>query len=82
VFGKNKKPTPKANGFLKSFTDELQQKMWIVAGATAILSAIFSGIAEGWGGTRNGIALLLFSLLVIIVVALIDFLKDRQYINQ
>jgi hypothetical protein len=81
VFGKNKKPSPKANGFIKSFTDEIQQKMWVVAGATALLSAIFSGIAEGWGGTRNGIALLIFSLLVIMIVALIDFVKDRQFIN-
>ena len=81
MFGKNKKPSPKANGFIKSFTDEIQQKMWVVAGATALLSAIFSGIAEGWGGTRNGIALLIFSLLVIMIVALIDFVKDRQFIN-
>jgi magnesium-transporting ATPase (P-type) len=82
VFGRNKKPSPKANGFIRSFLDVCLEKMWIVAGATAVLSAVFSGLAEGWGGIKNGVALLVFALLVILIVAAIDYLKDRQFINQ
>jgi magnesium-transporting ATPase (P-type) len=82
VFGRNKKPSPIANGFFRSFMDEVQSKIWVVAGITALLSALFSGFTEGWKGITNGVALIVFALLVIIIVAFIDFLKDRQFINQ
>lgn len=62
--------------------DEVQSKIWVVAGITALLSALFSGFTEGWKGITNGVALIVFALLVIIIVAFIDFLKDRQFINQ
>jgi magnesium-transporting ATPase (P-type) len=75
-------PRPKPASFWESFVQEICQIIWAVAGGTALLSSIINFFATGLEGAIPGLALIVFSIIIILITSLIDFLKDSAYIRQ
>lgn len=75
-------PRPVPANFLESVWQELKSLIWVVAGVTALISAIASFCADGWKGTYSAIMLIVFSIIVILIVSIIDFIKDSRFIRQ
>jgi magnesium-transporting ATPase (P-type) len=67
---------------LESFVNEVKKIIWVVAGITALISAIINFFTAGWAGAYPGLALIVFSLLVILITAFIDWIKDGAIIRQ
>lgn len=75
-------PAPVAANFFESVWAELKSLIWVVAGITALISGIASFCADGLKGSYSAIMLIVFSIIVVLIVAVIDFIKDSRFIRQ
>lgn len=81
VYGANNKPLPPPSSILESFKQEVKNLLWVVIGATAIVSALCGIYAEGGYSLLEGIFLCLFALLMILMNSVVDYCKDKKYIQ-
>jgi hypothetical protein len=75
-------PKAQSVNVLESVKDIFREPLPIAAMITALISAIFGGIgSKSWGGTVEGFGLLTFLIVVNLIIASFDFIKDSQFSN-
>jgi hypothetical protein len=80
VYGANNKPLPPPSSILESFKQEVKNLLWVIIGATALVSALCGIYAKGAFSLLEGIFLCLFALLMILMNSVVDYCKDKKYI--
>lgn len=80
-FGANIKPLPKQPLLIDSIKQTMQDKVWLVVGCSALVSAVCSGLVIGLGGLVDGIAIIIAALILIAITSLADWLKDRRFVG-
>ena len=61
----------------ESFMQEVKNLLWVIIGATAVVSAFCGIYAKGWASIIEGIFLLVFAVLMIMLNAIVDYCKDK-----
>jgi P-type Ca2+ transporter type 2C len=80
-FGKNIKPIPKNAPLIESIKQTCRDKVWLVVGASALLSAVCSGFVNGIGGLVEGISIIVAALILIAITSVADWIKDKRFIS-
>lgn len=74
-------PVPTRASFFSSLLDTVKERIWIVAGATALAASIGGMIEAGSiKGGLEGISLIVFAMVVILITSIIDYFKDRRFV--
>lgn len=81
VFGANIKPLPTPPGLMDSIKQTCQDKVWLVVGASAALSAVCSGFAVGVGGLLEGISIIIAAMILIAITSVADWVKDKRFVS-
>lgn len=75
-------PLPPYPAWTASFLDVAKEKMWWFAAASAILAAVGGWVQAGAiAGTLEGIGLLMFAALIVVVIATVDYFKDCRFVQ-
>ena len=80
-FGYNQKPVPKPPTLIESIQQTADDKLWWVVIGSAIVSGLFGGIANGWGGLVEGLAIVVATVVIIIVTSTADYFKDKSFVG-
>ena len=75
------KPLPPPSSIIDSFKQEVRNLLWVVIGVTAIIAALCGIYAKGGAAILEGIFLLGFALLMILLNSLVDYWKDKKFIK-
>ena len=66
---------------IDSIKQTCQDKVWLVVGGSAALSAICSGFALGLGGLVEGVSIIIAAMILIAITSIADWLKDRRFVS-
>lgn len=81
MYGRNTMPVPTRASFFTSLIDTFKERIWIVAGCTALAASIGGMIEAGSiKGGLEGISLIVFALVVILITSTVDYFKDSRFV--
>jgi Ca2+-transporting ATPase len=80
-FGANIKPLPTTPDLFDSIKQTCQDKVWLVVGASAAVSAVCSGFAIGIGGLVEGVSIIIATLILIAITSVADWIKDKRFVS-
>jgi magnesium-transporting ATPase (P-type) len=81
VYGENLKPLPPPSSILESFKQEVKNIMWVIIGATAIISGFCGIYKEGIYAITTALSILFIGIVLIIISSLVDYCKDKKFIQ-
>jgi len=82
VYGENVKPLPTPSKIWESFKQEAKNLLWVIIGATAIIGGFCAIYAEGFKAAMlEAIFLLMFAFMMILLNSLVDYCKDKKFIQ-
>lgn len=81
VYGENIKPLPPASSIVESFKQEARNVLWVIIGVTAIVAAVCGVYAKGWPAIWEGFFLMMFALVMILITSVVDYCKDKKFIQ-
>jgi Ca2+-transporting ATPase len=82
MFGENTMPHPPYANWAASLFDTIKDRMWWFAIGTAILAMIGGWIKAGAiSGTRDGLGLLMFCVVIIAIITTVDYIKDSRFVQ-
>merc|ERR1719440_1822059 len=55
--------------------------LWVAFGATALLSSVVAAFFLRWKEVGEGISIILVAILLIAIIAVTDYIKDKKYIE-
>ena len=80
-FGENCKPEPPRASIIESIKQTVREILWVVIGATALLSTLLSFFIGEWKEGAEGLSIIFMSLILISITSLVDYVKDRKFIE-
>jgi hypothetical protein len=82
MFGENTMPHPPYANWVSSLLDIIKDRMWWFAIGSSVFALIGGWIKAGdIAGTLEGLGLLLFCLFILAIIATVDFVKDRRFVQ-
>ena len=66
---------------IDSIKQTCQDKVWLVVGATAAVSAVCSGFALGLGGLVEGVSIIIAAMILIAITSIADWVKDKRFVS-
>jgi len=74
-------PIAEAPRLLDSLKQTCQDRLWWVAGGSAVVSAVVGGCVYGVGGLVEGASIVAAVILIIAISSLADWYKDRRFVQ-
>jgi len=74
-------PLPRSPNLIASLKETASDYLWIAVAASALLSGICGAFQKGWGGLGEGISIIIAAAFLILIGAITDLMKDRQFVN-
>ena len=74
-------PLPRSPKFIDSLKEIAFEHSWIAVIGSALLYSVCSAFQKGWGGLGDGIKIIIAAAFIILVVAIADLMKDRQFVK-
>jgi hypothetical protein len=82
VYGENSKPLPSPSNMWESFKQEAKNCLWVIIGVSAIIGGVCAIYAEGFSAAiMEASFLLIFAFMMIFTNALVDYCKDKKFIE-
>lgn len=66
---------------IDSIKQTCQDKVWLIVGASAAVSAVCSGFAVGIGGLVEGVSIIIAAMILIAITSVADWIKDRRFVS-
>ena len=75
-------PLPIRASLLESLIDTIKERIWIIAGISALAASIGGMIKAGSiTGGAEGFGLLIFAAIIIVITSLVDYIKDSRFVT-
>jgi hypothetical protein len=55
--------------------------LWVIIGVTALVAAICGIYAKGWSSISEGLFLFIFAFIMILITSVVDYCKDKKFIQ-
>ena len=81
AFGRNDKKVIKMPNFLDSLKEYSKDKLWLIIYGSSVVLCLFEGIFIGPEAILQGLSIILGATVIILISAMIDYSKDKQFVS-
>jgi len=81
VYGENVKPLQPNSSLIDSFKQEVRNLLWVIIFVTGIIGTACGLYEEGGAALLGGIFLFVFGFSMILITSLIDYCKDKKFVE-